>query len=136
MIATTMLLGAGLIGGAAPAAGPCGQNSCWVYTQTQTGSAETPQDVVKILLKYKETPAIQESLRRIGAYAAAGIQPAVTITASHYALGSYTWSGPTACATGDARLVLENQFSHSYCLSDGICIPESPVAPAEKDPCS
>ncbi len=136
MILTTLLLGASVLAGAAPATAPCGQDSCWQYTQTDSGSAETPQDVVKILLKYKQTPAVQESLARISAYVAAGIQPAVTISASHYQLGHFTWAGPSVCAAGDPRLTTGVEFSHNYCLSDGVCIPGGPVAPAEKDPCS
>ena len=119
----------------ARAASACA-DSCWTYTQVTAGDAETPKDVQKVLQANHASPAVKEAVERIAIYSAAGVTPAVTIQASHWETGYFTWTGPSACGAGDARLKTPTQFFHAYCLSNSMCVPGGPAAPAEKDPCA
>jgi hypothetical protein len=117
-------------------AGPCGENSCWKYTQSTAGAATAPADVLKVLMANKRSPAVAETLQRISLYAAAGVTPPVFVQQDHWQIGSFAWTGPTTCAPDDPRLATPPAFTHSYCLSNGACIPGDPAAPADKDPCA
>jgi len=117
-------------------ADPCGENSCWNFSPTTSGSAQTPKDIQKVMEKYKGEPVTQAALQKITIALAAGVQPLVTIQALHYAYGSYLWTGPSACQPNDARLKTAPRLQQDYCLSNGVCIPNAAQPPEEKDPCA